>query len=165
MIIIENIIDFALLRSDMIVCQIVPAHLGDTKRLERLLLLDLLRDRVESLWLALAEAKHVFETLPVTLAAIAWDWVVFSVNHRVVNVESGILKRNRVTITRQCLVTVQSPVADHPNNDAAWGGLLIERRGYLLNRKMISVIVAQVIIRRTRYRHIDTIVGHPIQCI
>lgn len=102
----ENVIHLSLFRRDMIVCKIVAADLCYPKRLESFLLFDRLHEGIERFWLALAKAKHVFETLPVSFAAIARDRIVLVIDHRIVNLESRFLKRERVTKACQRLVAV-----------------------------------------------------------
>ena len=117
--VIKDVVELSLFRSDVIVGQVVAADVGDSKRFERLFLLDRLHDRVEGLGLALLEAEHVLEALPVTLAAVARDRVVLGVDHRVVDVEPGVSKRESVLETGERLAPVVRSVADHPYDDAA----------------------------------------------
>src|SRR5438067_7048058 len=47
-----------------------------------------LHNWIKSLRLALTEAEHVLKTLPVTLAAITWDRIIFGVDHRVMDIKT-----------------------------------------------------------------------------
>ncbi len=159
----ENVIDLSLFRSHVVVGKIVAADLGYAKRFESFLLLDRLHERVERLRLSLAETEHVLETLPVTLAAIARYRIVLGVDHRVVHPESRRLKCQRMPKARQRLVTIDGPIADYPNNNSTRFRLCEKPRGDLLDRKVISVIVTEVVVRRTGYGHVDHIVRQSAQ--
>ena len=77
------------------------------------------------------------------------------------NPKPGFLKRQRMFETGKRLIAVDGPVADDPDHDSTVLCLREQPRGDLLDRKVISVVIAQIVIGRTRYRHIDHVVRHP----
>ena len=103
----------------MVVFKVVSSDLCNTERFERFFLFYRLCQRVRGPWLALAETKHIFETLPVPFSAVAGNRVVYGVDHRVVNAKSCLFERKSVLKVAQVLVTVQGPVADYPDDDTA----------------------------------------------
>jgi len=107
----------------------------------------------------------LFKTLPIALTAIARDRVVFGIDHRVVDLESSFLESDGVPKARECFVAIQRAIANDPNDNAARFCLVIKGRCDVLNRKMVAIVVAQIVVRRARDRHIDEIIRHPAESL